>query len=1125
MPGAKKKQSKADNYSTDPSSNNGGANRGPPQRFDGASERPSSSAGPGQASGSRSRRPSDAPAAQSTTAASRPASAAGPGDSSQAPLTDPARDPAKKKDQKFILNRRVEWGGNAFNYESGDARQDPCLWSSAFSNHTSFLLDPAEYWWLSVGDYPFAPVLFLNTLVFSNTPHKSTLPYTSFTPLGIMLNPKDPFAAGDPSAETIRIPIEHATLMDGTPVQPERQVIIDTNPFRYQMPKELMRRPGYGSVGEKVRLKLNSHILEGSVEKTVYQYAVLIGSGSEKRGLIKALWHSKQVLEKLPGGMRDWLFDGNALAWSVRQVSEIHITVDLDAEHGRAARDNKPDIFQVVIKPAAKINLSNIYEYLQGRSSFGPHVITAINFLDHLIREWPSNNHVNIKRSYFNRDTGDKYPLSGGIEAMRGVYQSIRLAEGKKMIVNIDVSHTTFWNVTGFASIINHLTGHMDLETLQYQWRDQRGKTNFKFAAMRRLRANFFNVKHKNQKNQAEASKKEWKVASIIPQSAHEFKFIEYDKETKKDGAEISVFDYYKKTYDIHLNYAHLPVVATTKNISTPDPRNPEIRIKSPIVFPMELCLMRPSQRYPYKLNELQTANMIKFAVQQPHARLQGINKGLDMLAWDEDPFLKQYGLRIHREQIQTAARILPPPRLQFGGQGPGAVVAPGTSGRWDLKGKKFLHGNTAPLISWGVMIIQAHTYSGRTLQIPQAQAFITAFVDAYKNHGGTVKNTTPIIQVQPHADLPKAIEMLLMSVGNKHNLRPQMFMFILPDKNADIYLRIKKSCDCRWGVYSQCVQGQQAVKVSPQYISNVLMKFNAKLGGTTNRIVPQGSGHFSSSTMIIGADVSHSAPNNPAPSYAAMTVSQDKYAARYAAGVQTNGRRVEMITTRNLNDMLTPLFREWIMHVNGGSLPDHVYYFRDGVSEAQFVNVLKTEVADMKEIFAKLGETRKGFSVKFTVVVAEKRHHIRFFPQGKGADKGGNPLPGTIVDRDVTHPFDNDFYLCAHRAIQGTARPVHYTVLLDEINVSVDTFQKLLYEQCYQYIRSTTPVSLHPAVYYAHLASNRAKAHENISETERRARDWAEPTGSSSARDPEEPKPLILMNNVDKIQGGMWFV
>ncbi|KAI4116503.1 MAG: hypothetical protein LQ345_003082 [Seirophora villosa] len=123
MPGAKKKQSKADNYSTDPSSNNGASNRGPPQRFDGPSERPSSSAGPGQASGSRGRPPSDAPATQSTRTASRPASAAGPRGSSQAPPTDPARDYPHRENRPLRLNPRVEWGGNAFNYESGDAMQ------------------------------------------------------------------------------------------------------------------------------------------------------------------------------------------------------------------------------------------------------------------------------------------------------------------------------------------------------------------------------------------------------------------------------------------------------------------------------------------------------------------------------------------------------------------------------------------------------------------------------------------------------------------------------------------------------------------------------------------------------------------------------------------------------------------------------------------------------------------------------------------------------------------------------------------------------------------------------------------------------------------------------------------
>ncbi|KAL8866378.1 MAG: hypothetical protein Q9198_008915 [Flavoplaca austrocitrina] len=51
--------------------------------------------------------------------------------------------------------------------------------------------------------------------------------------------------------------------------------------------------------------------------------------------------------------------------------------------------------------------------------------------------------------------------------------------------------------------------------------------------------------------------------------------------------------------------------------------------------------------------------------------------------------------------------------------------------------------------------------------------------------------------------------------------------------------------------------------------------------------------------------------------------------------------------------------------------------------------------------------------------------------------------------------------------------------MLMDEANVPVDTFQSILYEHCYQYIRSTTAVSLHPAVYYAHLASKRARAHD----------------------------------------------
>jgi eukaryotic translation initiation factor 2C len=51
----------------------------------------------------------------------------------------------------------------------------------------------------------------------------------------------------------------------------------------------------------------------------------------------------------------------------------------------------------------------------------------------------------------------------------------------------------------------------------------------------------------------------------------------------------------------------------------------------------------------------------------------------------------------------------------------------------------------------------------------------------------------------------------------------------------------------------------------------------------------------------------------------AAITMSFDRDACRYAAAVQTNGRRVEMISPANIRGMFIPLFRQWITKVGGG--------------------------------------------------------------------------------------------------------------------------------------------------------------------------------------------------------------
>ena len=163
--------------------------------------------------------------------------------------------------------------------------------------------------------------------------------------------------------------------------------------------------------------------------------------------------------------------------------------------------------------------------------------------------------------------------------------------------------------------------------------------------------------------------------------------------------------------------------------------------------------------------------------------------------------------------------------------------------------------------------------------------------------------------------------------------------------------------------------------KAQPQYCSNVCMKVNAKLGGTTCKVADTKppKPFFPRATMIIGADVSHATPGSPQCSMACLTMSMDSTACRYAAAVQTNGHRVEMISPDNINSMLVPMFKEWVNRVGKGSGPLHIYYFRDGVSEGQFEHVINQEVRNMKialeKEFGPKATTVSGCTSQFLMV------------------------------------------------------------------------------------------------------------------------------------------------------------
>lgn len=322
-------------------------------------------------------------------------------------------------------------------------------------------------------------------------------------------------------------------------------------------------------------------------------------------------------------------------------------------------------------------------------------------------------------------------------------------------------------------------------------------------------------------------------------------------------------------------------------------------------------------------------------------------------------------------------------------------------------------------------------------------------------------------------------------------------------------------------------------MKNTAQYISNVCLKVNAKLGGTTctagSKLMPRLNPKFGNiPTMIIGADVSHAAPGvDDQGSFAAITMSLNKTLNRFAAHVQNNGPRVELITEKVWGEM-RPMFEQW-MKVHGG-LPQRLIYLRDGLSEGQYQQCLDTEIGFLRKLLQNL---QPNNVTKMTVIICSKRHHIRFFPiDDASGDKNANPKPGTLVETGVTHPFENDFYLCSHSAIKGTARPIHFHVLKNDCEMSQAEMQQMLYESSYTYARATTPVSLPPAVYYAHLASNRAIAHidkptESAAEAAKQRANPQPPPPQTTHTGSLAEKPLLELFHEDShsIKYSMWYI
>ncbi|KAK4044217.1 ribonuclease H-like domain-containing protein [Parachaetomium inaequale] len=759
----------------------------------------------------------------------------------------------------------------------------------------------------------------------------------------------------------------------------------------------------------------------------------------------------------------------------------------------------------------SSIDIAGLMDYLQSLVDKGnddvfpkfPEEIDALGVvLGHTARSNPNTAAVGRSRFFATdqarKDQATEMPYESLLEILRGYVQSVRPATGR-LLLNTNVTHGVFRKSYSLAELFRRSgvakldqPARLDRPTLQTLERLN------KFLAKSRIRCKapgdkpgeFFTTERgmaglatagEGRNEEHPPQFRDSRVVRFGSPAAVSF----YLRTPKTPGATpppglsfntmVTVADYYRSRYNI-----------------TADPGLPLINVGSttkPIYILAEFCELLPGQPLKSKLSGREQDAMIKFACRPPPANAQSITTSArDLLALDNNKLLDKFGIKVDRELITVKARELPPPAV---GYMRGTSIAPVTpeNGGWLMKGLKVWKSGRH-ISNWTYLTIG----NGAAAAI---KAAVGGFAKFLNNNMGIAMNAQPA-PANGHQTAGQGEEELRNAFRkiSSQTPRPEFVLVLLPDKDATRYNAIKKLGDVEFGLTTVCVRQEMLLTERGQagYFANVGLKVNLKFGGINHKVTDDTG--LVEKTMFVGYDVTH--PTNlpggagdNAPSLVGMVASIDSSLAQWPAVTWANKPRVEQVGGKDDAGQFVQHFKDRLrlwQDNNDKRLPEYIVIFRDGVSEGQFNMVLKDELPNIRQACRETYPAGPNAQPRISLIVSVKRHQTRFYPTDRNHihPRSKSPKEGTIVDRGVTNVRYWDFFLQAHASLQGTARPAHYTVLLDEIFQhkfgprAADMLEKLTHDMCYAYGRATKAVSICPPAYYADLVATRARIHKH---------------------------------------------
>ncbi|CAG8663706.1 17322_t:CDS:10 [Rhizophagus irregularis] len=769
-----------------------------------------------------------------------------------------------------------------------------------------------------------------------------------------------------------------------------------------------MKRPGIEN--EPIKVQTNFFEVTKLPKMKITHYDVTISPEVPPRLNRKVFACFSEENKNALGGVKP-VYDGKANMFTHKKLPFESKIFEVELEKGSApmTKTRPPQGFKIVIRKARDIDMEDLFQFLNAKGNMTNNCKMAINAMNIIIRHEISAKYPTLRNPFYTPQGATS--LREGMEAWQGYYQSARPTMGK-MMINIDLSATTFYEGGPLIQMVAKILGLRSPNDLRRGLSDmERQKVE---KGIKNLRIN---------DNHRPENKRKFKIEKLTQTSASDT-MLDVDNSNK-----INVETYFQNKYR-RLLYPFLPCIIARKNIH----------------LPIEICDVIPEQRYMRKLDRDLSDKMTNFARQNPTIRANRIQTGLNILNYQNNEYLKQFGIEVSNNMAVVNARILPTPTIQYHQSSRESCVRP-NCGSWNLRDKKVING--AILSSWSVLAFLSY----KDLPDQAIKLFVRELITTCQDTGMNIsERDPPICRANPIGDTKESLQKAWLKARDKAwGAKPQLILCILPNTGLYLYAEIKRISDTVIGIATQCIQSKHTNKPVKQYCANVCLKMNIKLGGENSFLIPE---HIQflvdEPTILMGASVTHPlSGNNEGPSYAALCSSVNVKASCYAASIRVQSH-TDILT--DLANMVKESLKTFYQAC--GLKPKKILFYRNGVSKSQFMYVLESELAAIKYACQSL---EADYRPTITFVVIQKRHHTRFFPiEKKNADKSGNCLPGTVVDMDITHPFEFDFYLLSHAGLHGTSRPTYYQVLYDENGFDAN--------------RQVPPV------YYARLAATRAR-------------------------------------------------